>query len=245
LKYLATKHELFQTKFSAKSRNNNNARIQAQQNSQNVPYQFGFSDVVSLQSLMPSNSVIEDSVHSEDIVIKSRQDSGLSSEQQANLAADNKCYVQTCNQIISGRQLSYNRALEIVQSEEYLDAADTDLIRRLKRLKRQANMGFPILDMFDQALTITEFCTKVISSGTSAVNILIVSECFYIINEICGGVIASGSCTVLNILTNSTVVLSPVYESVCIAYSTGQVDTLCFPTTITVPAPTTESVFQM
>ncbi len=44
---------------------------------------------------------------------------------------DNRaCYVQTCDQTITGRQLGYTRALEIVQNEEYLEAADTDLIRR-------------------------------------------------------------------------------------------------------------------
>ena len=40
------------------------------------------------------------------------------------------CYVQTCDQSITGRMLSYNRALEIVQDEEYLTAADLDIIRR-------------------------------------------------------------------------------------------------------------------
>ena len=40
------------------------------------------------------------------------------------------CFVRTCNQVISGRNLRYGRVLEIVQNEEYLDAADLDQIRR-------------------------------------------------------------------------------------------------------------------
>ena len=40
------------------------------------------------------------------------------------------CFVRTCNQLISGRNLRYGRVLEIVQNEEYLDAADLDQIRR-------------------------------------------------------------------------------------------------------------------
>ncbi len=56
---------------------------------------------------------------------------------------NNNCYVQTCDQTITGRQLAYNRALDIVQNEEYLEAADTDLIRRQfnvvhKRHKQQS-----------------------------------------------------------------------------------------------------------
>ncbi len=43
---------------------------------------------------------------------------------------DSNCYVQTCDQTITGRQLAYQRALDIVQGEEYLEAADTDIIRR-------------------------------------------------------------------------------------------------------------------
>ena len=47
-----------------------------------------------------------------------------------------QCYLRQCDQIISGRNLLYSRALEIVQNEEYLTEADLDLIRR--RYKRQS-----------------------------------------------------------------------------------------------------------
>ena len=40
------------------------------------------------------------------------------------------CLLRTCDQYITGRDLTYQRALEIVQNEEYLVAVDADLIRR-------------------------------------------------------------------------------------------------------------------
>ena len=49
-------------------------------------------------------------------------------------ATNKACYVQTCDQTITGRNLLYERALEIIQNEEYLEAADLDIIR--KRVKR-------------------------------------------------------------------------------------------------------------
>ena len=53
---------------------------------------------------------------------------------------DGECFARTCDQAVTGRQLTYSRALEIVQNEEYLDDADLGIIRkrRLKRLRRQA-----------------------------------------------------------------------------------------------------------
>ena len=40
------------------------------------------------------------------------------------------CLLRTCDQYITGRDLTYQRALQIVENEEYLVAVDTDLIRR-------------------------------------------------------------------------------------------------------------------
>ena len=40
------------------------------------------------------------------------------------------CLLRTCDQYVTGRDLSYERALEIVQNEEYLVAVDANLIRR-------------------------------------------------------------------------------------------------------------------
>ena len=41
-----------------------------------------------------------------------------------------ECFVRRCDQTITGRDLRYNRALEIIQDEEYLSAADFDEIKR-------------------------------------------------------------------------------------------------------------------
>ena len=40
------------------------------------------------------------------------------------------CLIRTCDQYVTGRDLTYTRALEIVQNEEYLVAVDANLIRR-------------------------------------------------------------------------------------------------------------------
>ena len=48
----------------------------------------------------------------------------------------NQCFVRQCDQLITGRNLLYARALEIIQNEEYLSVADLDIIRRVKRQNR-------------------------------------------------------------------------------------------------------------
>lgn len=40
-----------------------------------------------------------------------------------------RCHIRSCEQTITGRRLNYRRALEIVQNEEYLSAADRSVIR--------------------------------------------------------------------------------------------------------------------
>ena len=53
-------------------------------------------------------------------------------------ARQDGCFVRTCDQIITGRNLRYGRVLQIVQNEEYLDDADFDIIRRRNgKVKRQ------------------------------------------------------------------------------------------------------------
>ncbi len=39
-------------------------------------------------------------------------------------------YVQSCDQVVTGRGLNYDRVLQIIQDEEYLSKADTSIIRR-------------------------------------------------------------------------------------------------------------------
>ena len=58
-------------------------------------------------------------------VIVERQEQYLSTTEKNT---NTYCYVQTCHQIISGRNLRYSRALQIVQSEEYLNAVDTNIL---------------------------------------------------------------------------------------------------------------------
>ena len=57
-----------------------------------------------------------------------------------------QCYQRQCDQIISGRNLLYSRALEIVQNEEYLTEADLNLIRRrYKRQNTPTDQGSPTI----------------------------------------------------------------------------------------------------
>ena len=49
------------------------------------------------------------------------------------LAESQQC--RRCDQIISGRNLPYSRALEIIQSEDYLDEEEFDAIRYKRHLK--------------------------------------------------------------------------------------------------------------
>ena len=49
------------------------------------------------------------------------------------LADNPNCYVQTCEQFIIGRDLSYKEALQILQQEQYLSVAAVPQARRTKR----------------------------------------------------------------------------------------------------------------
>ena len=52
----------------------------------------------------------------------------------SHFLADNpNCYVQTCEQFIIGRDLSYKEALQILQQEQYLSVAAVPQARRTKR----------------------------------------------------------------------------------------------------------------
>lgn len=62
-----------------------------------------------------------------------------------------ECFVQTCQQTISGRDLTYERALEIVQSEEYLTAVDESIIRKQDDILSES---FLYGDVFDKSYNI-------------------------------------------------------------------------------------------
>ena len=69
---------------------------------------------------------------------------------------DSACFIQQCNQVITGRNLAYGRALEIVQNEEiYLEVADLDIIKR-KRVKRQLIYNFNTTDFTGNLYTLAD-----------------------------------------------------------------------------------------
>merc|ERR1712083_609447 len=60
------------------------------------------------------------------------------------MAAGVACFVQTCDQVITGRQFQYDRSIEIIQEEEYLEDVDFDDIKRYDLLKKIGNPTFNI-----------------------------------------------------------------------------------------------------
>merc|ERR1712223_2128815 len=59
----------------------------------------------------------------------------IAQDRQDNLGGT--CIARSsCNQMVVGRELRYGRALAIIQSEEYLNVIDTDLLRRNDRVRR-------------------------------------------------------------------------------------------------------------
>ena len=61
---------------------------------------------------------------------------------------------RVCDQLITGRNLAYSRALEIIQDEEYLDDSDFDEIRYKRRYDSQLyNIG----NMIDSFSTLVSF----------------------------------------------------------------------------------------
>ena len=47
------------------------------------------------------------------------------------------CGIKSCHQYVTGRGLSYSRALQIIQSEQFLDAVVTG--RRIRRFRRKSS----------------------------------------------------------------------------------------------------------
>ena len=91
--------------------------------------------------------------------------SGLSDQEQQvgnNGNGIASCYVRSCDQLISGRFLTYERALEIIQNEEYLTEADLSVIRRLKKRKKRNEE-----DKFRNPLV---YIAEVIMSGRQSSN---------------------------------------------------------------------------
>ena len=59
-------------------------------------------------------------------------------------AGQSSCHVRKCDQQVTGRGLSYQRSLEVVQNEEYLTEADLDVLRRRKRREIGQGRDFKI-----------------------------------------------------------------------------------------------------
>ena len=52
------------------------------------------------------------------------------------------CFTQSCEQVISGRYQTYDRIIEILQNEEYLEYANTQFVDRRLLLKVCKNYFF-------------------------------------------------------------------------------------------------------
>jgi len=57
-------------------------------------------------------------------------------ERRQGGARKKSCFKQTCQQSISGRNLNYQKALDVIQNEDYLNVADKDSILKYRRFKR-------------------------------------------------------------------------------------------------------------
>ena len=73
------------------------------------------------------------------------QDPDVFEEFPPSEASPRQCLKRTCTQIVSGRNLGYGRALQIIQDEEYLQATDLDVIRRW-RYKRSSGLELQEVD---------------------------------------------------------------------------------------------------
>ena len=54
------------------------------------------------------------------------------------------CHIRICEQSITGRSLTYARALQIIQEEIYLSESDLDIIRKHKILRRQKRQAVSV-----------------------------------------------------------------------------------------------------
>ena len=88
-----------------------------------------------LVTLINKNAVLK--YHHSTTTARGRLDFQL----QFGASVENMSLRQTCKVRISGRQMRYRRALQVIQEEEYLSAIDLDDIR-LRRVFKQKHMTF-------------------------------------------------------------------------------------------------------
>ena len=88
------------------------------------------------------------------------------------LAESQQC--RRCDQIISGRNLAYSRALEIIQEEEYLDEEEFDQIRYKRNLRVKNEFRKKHAQVFERVKRPrTKRQTEVVTDGKKAVLCLI------------------------------------------------------------------------
>ena len=75
-----------------------------------------------------------------------------------------------CDQIISGRNLAYSRALEIIQEEEYLDEEEFDEIRYKRNLRVKNEFRKKHAKVFERVKRPrTKRQTEIVTGGKKAV----------------------------------------------------------------------------
>ena len=85
------------------------------------------------------------------------------------LAESQQC--RRCDQIISGRNLAYSRALEIIQEEEYLDEEEFDEIRYKRNLRVKNEFRKKHTNVFERVKrSRTKRQTEVVTNGKKAVH---------------------------------------------------------------------------
>ena len=84
------------------------------------------------------------------------------------LARSQQC--RRCDQIISGRNLAYSRALEIIQEEEYLDEEEFDEIRYKRNLRVKNEFRKKHAKVFERVKRPrTKRQTEIVTGGKKAV----------------------------------------------------------------------------
>ena len=84
------------------------------------------------------------------------------------LAESQQC--RRCDQIISGRNLAYSRALEIIQEEEYLDEEEFDEIRYKRNLRVKNEFRKKHAKVFERVKRPrTKRQTEIVTGGKKAV----------------------------------------------------------------------------
>ena len=88
------------------------------------------------------------------------------------LAESQQC--RRCDQIISGRNLAYSRALEIIQEEEYLDEEDFDEIRYKRNLRVKTEFRKKHAKVFERVKRPrTKRQTEIVTGGKKEILLLI------------------------------------------------------------------------